>query len=448
MLTACILASSLAFVDGSVVNVGLPAIGRELQGTASDLQWVINIYMLPLSSLLLLGGAVGDRFGRRDILVGGIAVFAAGSAICAAAPDLNWLLGARMLQGAGAAFVLPNSLAVLGAAYTGDARGRAIGIWSAASSITAAIGPVLGGWLIDIVGWRAIFLVNMPLAAAAIVIALTVVRNPPSGEKQRHLDLWGAALATGALSTLIWSLTLAAGKAAGRASVIWTAAVGIVLAGTFLWTEKRRGDKAMMPLTLFGSRDFVGLTLLTFLLYGALGALLVLVPFVLIQGSHYTGTLAGAALLPFPLVMAAASPSMGGLAGRIGSRIPLFIGPLAVAAGFLILARLGPNNGFWSSVFPAMLVIAIGMSGVAAPLTTAVLASVDPAHTGLASGFNSAVARTGGMVATALIGGVFSARGSTLFDAFHVALLACAVASILAGAFALMLSGAHNPRGR
>ena len=444
VLVASILASSLAFVDGSVVNVGLPAIGHELAGGASGLQWVINIYLLPLSALLLLGGAVGDRFGRRDVLIGGIAVFALGSGLCAAAPDLRWLLAARLIQGTGAAFLLPNSLSVLGSAYSGTARGRAIGIWSAASATTAAIGPVLGGWLIDTVGWRAIFLVNLPLAMAAIAIALAAVRNPQSGEKPQHLDLWGALLATGSLAMLIWSLTASAGKAAGSGSAIWTAAIGILLAGTFLWTEKRRREKAMMPLALFGSRVFVGLTLLTFLLYGALGALLVLVPFVLIRGAHYTGTLAGAALLPFPLVMAVASPGMGELAGRIGSRIPLFVGPLAVAVGFLFMMRVGPASDFWGDLFPAMLIIAVGMAGVAAPLTTAVLASVDPAHTGLASGFNSAVARTGGMVATAMLGGVFAAQGPSLFKAFHAAVLACAIASALAGGSALLLSRAKQ----
>jgi len=445
VLVACILASSLAFVDGSVVNVGLPAIGHQLRGNASDLQWVINIYLLPLSSLLLLGGAIGDHFGRRDVLVGGTAVFALGSGLCAAAPGLGWLLAARMLQGAGAAFLLPNSLAVLGSAWTGSARGRAVGIWSAASAITAAIGPVLGGWLIDTVGWRAIFLVNLPLAAAAIAITLGFVRNPPREATEQPLDLWGAVLATASLATLIWSLTTGAGNGAADRSVLWTAALGIGLAGVFLWIEKHRDESAMMPLSLFGSRNFVGLTLLTMLLYGALGALLVLVPFVLIRGAHYSGTLAGAALLPFPLVMAAVSPVMGELAGRTGSRTPLIFGPIVVALGFLLLSRLSPSGHFWSDIFPAMLIIAIGMSAVAAPLTTAVLASVDSDHTGLASGFNSAVARTGGMIGTAMLGGVFASNGAVLFDAFHKAILACAIASLLAGGSATMLSAATRP---
>lgn len=447
VLAACILASSLAFVDGSVVNVGLPTIGRELQGDAADIQWVINIYLLPLSSLLLLGGAVGDRFGRRNVLVVGIAVFAIGSALCAAAPDLAWLLAARTLQGAGAAFLLPNSLAVLGTAYSGAARGRAIGFWSAASSITAAIGPVLGGWLIDTVGWRAIFLVNLPLAAAAIAIALGFIRNPASTGNKQHLDARAAVLATASLAALIWSLTAAGGKGGASAAVLFAAAIGIALAATFLWFEKRRGPAAMMPLSLFGSRDFVGLTLLTFLVYGALGALFVTVPFVLIRGAHYPATLAGAALIPFPLVLAVASPLMGNLAGKFGSRLPLIAGAFTVAAGFVLLVRLDPTANYWRAVLPAMLVIATGMSGVAAPLTTAVLSSVDPGHTGLASGLNSAVARTGGMVATAMLGGVFAAHGAALFAAFHMAALACAIASLSAGLSVLVLfQGLRTPR--
>jgi EmrB/QacA subfamily drug resistance transporter len=447
VLAASILASSLAFVDGSVVNVGLPAIGRDLHGDASDLQWVVNLYLLPLSSLLLLGGAFGDRFGRRNILILGILVFAVGSALCTASPALAWLLAARALQGIGAAFVLPNSLAVLGSSYSGAARGRAIGIWSASSAITAAIGPVLGGWLIDTVGWRAIFLVNLPLAAAAIALALGFVRDPPRSDAKQSLDVWGAGLATASLTALTWSLTAGGSSTGWTGRVLLIASMGIAFAAIFLWTEKRRRENAMMPLALFASADFVGLTGLTFLVYGALGALLVLVPFVLIRGADYSGTLAGAALLPFPLVLAAASPALGALAGRIGSRIPLVFGPLIVAGGFLLLLRLDPSARFWSEIFPAILAIALGMACVAAPLTTAVLASVDARHTGLASGLNSAVARSGGMVATALLGGVFAAKGDALFGAFHVAIIACAIASVLAGAFAFALIGAHaRPR--
>jgi EmrB/QacA subfamily drug resistance transporter len=441
VLIACILASSLAFVDGSVVNVGLPAIGHDLQGDAAGLQWVINAYLLPLSALLLLGGAIGDRFGRRAVLVTGISVFAVGSGLCAIAPALSWLLAARTLQGIGAAFLLPNSLGLLGSVYSGAARGRAIGIWSAASAITAAIGPVVGGWLIDTAGWRTVFLINLPLAAAAIVLALASVREPGTRENKQALDLLGAVVATASLISLTWSLTIGGSATGWTTPVLLVGALGLLLAGAFLRIEKQRGVHAMMPLALFASRDFVGLTGLTFLVYGALGALLVLVPFVLIRGGGYAGTWAGAALLPFPIVLAVASPRMGTLAGKIGSRVPLGLGPLVVGGGFLLLLRLDAPPRFWNELLPAMFLIAVGMAGVAAPLTTAVLASVDPRHTAVASGLNSAVARTGGMIATALLGSVFAAQGVVLFRAFHVAVIVCAVASFCAGGLALATLG-------
>ena len=446
VLVACILASSLAFVDGSVVNVGLPAISRDLNGGGIDLQWVINAYMLPLSALLLLGGAMGDHYGRRNVLVAGILVFAAGSALCAAAPALHWLLIARTFQGIGAAFLLPNSLGVLGSTYEGAARGRAIGIWSAASAITAAIGPVLGGWLIDSEGWRTIFLINLPLAAVAVALALAFVREPRTGEKRQALDYWGAAVASTSLIALTWSLTRGGGKTGWNVTALFAGALGVALAILFIRIEKRRGDRAMMPLALFASRNFVGLTGLTLLAYGALAALLMLVPFVLIRAGGYSGTAAGAALLPFPIVLALVSPQMGTLAGKIGSRWPLSLGPLVIGAGFLFLLRLNADANFWTEVFPALLLIALGVACIAAPLTTAVLASVDARHAAVASGLNSAVARTGGTLATALLGAVFAAHGPRLFEAFHWAVIVCAVVSICAGVFAFAAVGTTSSR--
>ncbi|HEX4158269.1 MAG TPA: MFS transporter [Rhizomicrobium sp.] len=437
VLTTSILASSLAFVDGSVVNVGLPAIGRSLHADAAELQWIINAYLLPLSALLLLGGGTGDRFGRRNVLLLGVLLFGIGSAFCAAAVNLYWLLAARALQGTGAALLLPNSLAILGSAFSGEARGRAIGTWSASSSMAAAIGPVLGGWLIDAFGWREIFLINVPLALAAIVLAVTSVREPARERQPAPLDVRGALLITSSLAALTWGLTVLTGRAGRMALPAGAIAIGVLLLFAFLWVEKREKAGAIMPLALFNTREFVGLTVLTFLLYGALGALLVLVPYLLIEGAGYSGTAAGAALLPFPIVVAATSRAMGGLAGRFGSRLPLTLGPLIVAAGFLLLLRIGPGTNYWSGVFPAILVISIGMAGAVAPLTTAVLAAVDTQHTGSASGLNSAVARLGGLVATALLGSVFSARALALFSAFHVAAAICAVACMGAAIAAL-----------
>ncbi len=439
VLVTCILASSLAFVDGSVVNVGLPAIGKGLRANAADLQWVINAYLLPLSALLLTGGALGDRLGRRNILICGISLFGVGSFFCAVAANLEWLLTARVLQGSGAALVLPNSLAILGAAFSGEARGRAVGTWSAASAAAAAIGPVLGGWLIDDFGWRYIFLINIPLVCAGVLMAVLFVPATDGGQGDAPLDIRGAILATVSLAAITWGLTLGSGRSGWSDSAIISIVTGVVLLAAFLWSEGVEKDRAMMPLSLFRKADFIGLTLLTLLLYGALGALLVLVPYVLIEGLGWSAAASGASLLPFPVIMAATSRAMGGLAGRFGSRIPLALGSMTVAVGFLLLLRMTPGTNYWSGVFPAVITIAFGMAGAAAPLTTAVLASVDARHTGSASGLNSAVARIGGLIATALLGGVLAAAGRNLFDAFHQAAIICAAACMLAGAAAFLL---------
>jgi EmrB/QacA subfamily drug resistance transporter len=444
VLATTILASGLAFVDGSVVNVGLPAIRASLSADGETLQWVINAYLLPLSALLLLGGAAGDRYGRRRLLILGIAIFALASAFCAAATSMSWLLLGRGVQGIGAAILLPNSLAILGDAFTGTQRGRAIGIWAAMGAVVGAVGPVLGGWLIDTIGWRAIFLLNLPLAAAAIVLALAYVEDAQSNAKRVPLDVAGGLLATFGLGALTWGLTIGSGHAGWTGEAMVALAAGAILLVVFIWFEGVRGERAMMPLTLFSSSMFVGLTLLTFFLYGALGGLLVLLPYVLIVAGHYSGTAAGAALLPFPLVIASVSPLMGGLAGRFGPRLPLAIGPIVAAAGYCLLFRVGGDGDYWTDVLPAVLVISAGMAGAVAPLTTAVLASVDSAHTGSASGFNSAVSRTGGLVATALLGGVLGATGQGLMAGFHFAALAGAGLALAASASA----GLMQTRGR
>ena len=442
VLATTIFASSLAFVDGSVVNVGLPAIRASLNADSETLQWVINAYLLPLSAVLLLGGAAGDRFGRKQLLIVGIAIFALASVFCALATNMVWLLVGRGIQGMGAAMLLPNSLAILGDAFTGAQRGRAIGIWAAMGAGVGAVGPVLGGWLIDTVGRRAIFLLNLPLAFAAIAFALAFVENARSNTRRIPLDVIGGLLATAGLGILTWGLTIGSGHAGWNGPAVIATALGAVLIGTFIWFEGILGERAMMPLTLFASRTFAGLTLLTFFLYGALGGLLVLLPYVLIVSGHYSGTAAGAALLPFPLVIAVASPIMGGLAGRIGARVPLIIGPLVVAAGYCLLARIGESADYWSTVLPAVLVIAIGMAGAVAPLTTAVLSSVDAAHTGSASGFNSAVSRTGGLVVTALLGTVLGVHGPELIAQFHGAAFAGAMLAVAASVSAFL----KNPK--
>jgi EmrB/QacA subfamily drug resistance transporter len=435
VLVTSILASSLAFVDGSVVNVALPAIGRALSADADQLQWTINAYLLPLSALLLLGGAAGDRFGRRTLLLWGTLLFALASLGCALAPQLSLLLAARLLQGVGGAMLMPNSLAILGQTFSGAAKGRAVGIWAAASGVMGALGPVLGGWLVDLGSWRAIFLINLPIAAAAVLLTLRYV--PEDRERRSEaLDVWGSVLITAGLAGLTWTLTVASGPAG------WTrGALAMMLASTavltaFVLVEARRGDRALIPLALFTTPSILGLNLVTLLLYAALGAMLVLVPYVLIEALRYSGTQAGAALLPLPLVMTLIAPFAGSLAERIGARLPIALGSIICGAGLLLALRLHPPVGYVLGLLPAVVIVSVGLSVAVPPLTAAVLNQVAPRYTGVASGLNSAVARTGGLLATALVGVVFASHGARLLRAFHVTMalsaLACAVAAVAA----------------
>ncbi len=425
VLTTCILASSLAFIDGSVLNVALPAIGHSFDAATTEVQWVVNAFLLPLSALLLLGGALGDHFGRRRLLVVGTILFGIASLVCALAPSLELLLAARGLQGVGAALLLPNSLALLNAAYEGEKRGRAVGIWAAAGAAAAAVAPLIGGWLVDSVGWPAIFYINLPLAAGAIILALRFVtesRDPGAG----RTDYGGAFLATAGLGGATYGLTL--WSSSGRFDAITIAAIlaGLALLAGFLRVEQVRGNKAMMPLDLFTDDCFAGLNLMTLLLYGAFGAMMLLVPYVLIEAGGYSPIQAGLALLPLPIFLAAGSPLMGQMAARLGPRLPLTVGPLVVAGGMLLGLRINADDSYWTAVLPAMSVMALGMTIAVAPLTSAVLGSVEEKHVAMASGFNSAVARLGGLIATALLGVVLSKQGDALVGGFHGALVASA----------------------
>jgi EmrB/QacA subfamily drug resistance transporter len=437
------LASSLSFIDGSVTNVALPAIGQDLRAGAGELPWVINAYLLPLSALLLFGGAAGDHFGRRRLLIAGIGLFALASIGCALAPDLRVLLAARALQGIGAAILLPNSLGILGSSFEGEARGRAVGTWAAAGAIASAIGPPLGGWLVDAIGWRAIFYLNLPIAAGAILCAALFVDE--SAERRDALDWLGAILATATLGLLTWALTLWSSRHAASTASLAGLAAGTLLLALFVLIEHRKRDRAMMPLALFGSRAFVGLSVLTFLLYGALGGLLVLVPYLLIVGGGYTPIQAGLALLPFSIVIGGASRLTGRLAEKIGPRWPLTVGPVVTGLGFALMVRTDPAGSYWTSVLPGMAVIAGGMALAVAPLTTAVLSSVDDRHTGTASGFNSAVARTGGLIATALAGAVMATSGKDLVASFHAAAIVAAALAVAAGLAAFFTLDGRRP---
>jgi EmrB/QacA subfamily drug resistance transporter len=441
-LAASILGSSLAFIDGSVVNVALPALDRDLHAGAEGLAWLVSAYLLTLSALILLGGALGDHYGRRRIFLAGIGLFLAASLACAVAPTLSLILIGRAIQGIGAALLMPNSLALLGASFEGKAKGQAIGIWAGVGALASAVGPVLGGWLVETVGWRSIFLINLPVGAAAAWLAWAYVPESRNQRTGARLDGAGAVLITFALGLLTWALTAASRPGGSTVPILAAVGAGIVLLGVFFWVEARRGDDALMPLYLMRGATFLGVTLLTFFLYAALGGLIVLLPYVLIRAEGYSPVAAGAAILPIPILIGGGSSVMGRIAAQTGGRLPLGIGALCVALGLALYIRVGAGAGsYWTDVLPATVTVALGMAICVAPLTTTVMSSVDADHIGAASGFNSAVARIGGLIATALLGFVFVAQGSrtALLAHAHTAALVGAATAAVAGVCALAL---------
>jgi EmrB/QacA subfamily drug resistance transporter len=443
-----ILGSSLAFIDGSVVNVALPALARDLHAGPAALPWTINAYLLPLGALILLGGGAGDHFGRRRLFLMGLALFVLASIGCALAPSLAWLLAARGVQGVGAAMLMPNSLAILGAAFEGDERGKAIGTWAAAGALAGALGPLLGGWLVDTVGWRIIFLINVPVGLAAGYLAWRYVEETREHRKSA-LDWRGAALASASLGLMVWALTAWSASMHVSAAAAVAALLGVALMTGFIAWELHLGDRALMPPAMFATRTFVGLTLLTFFLYASLGGLLVLLPYLLIQVEHWSALQAGAALLPVPLVIGFGSRLMGRLTAKYGGRVPLTIGSAIVGLGFALYAFVGRGSfSYWADILPATLLVAAGMGISVAPLTTTVMASVEADHVGAASGFNSAIARIAGLMATALLGFVFAqSSGDGFLLAFRIAVLTGAVASaIAAGCAWLLVSSASSQK--
>lgn len=437
VLPATILGSSMGFIDGSVVNVALPAMRHNLETSLGTMQWVVNGYTLTLASLILLGGGAGDRFGRRRIFVIGLAGFAAASLACGLAPSATWLVAARICQGAAAALLTPTSLAIIGAAYSGAARGPAIGTWAAAAALTTALGPPLGGWLVDAIGWRSIFFINLPIAAVALLLAreLPPDRGTPGAGP---LDRQGALLATLALGLLSYGLIALGEGARTRAIVALVAAVPV--GALFIRTEA--GAKApMMPLSLFRSSDFSGANALTVLLYAALGGALFLLPFLLIQVHGYSATAAGAAFLPLSIIMGFGSRWSGRLVERFGARPLLMAGPAATAAGFAILAMSGTDPDYWTGFLPGLIVVGTGMTIVVAPLTTTALDAAPDEKGGTASGINNAAARAGSLLAVAALGLAFGGStadlgGEAMVHGYRLVMFAAAVLSGLSALIA------------
>lgn len=470
ILVATVLGSSLTFIDGSALGVALPAIQNDLGAGPAAVQWVSNAYLLTLGALVLTGGAAGDRFGRRKVFLIGIALFALASVACGLAPTVELLIAGRAVQGIGAALLTPGALAVIGSAFPPDERGKAFGTWAGAGALFGMIGPLVGGWLADAADWRFIFWINPPLAAMTAVIALKAVpesRDPDA----RGLDWRGALLAMTGLAALTWALTAAPDLGWSDPLILTGLTGGAVLLAAFLWAEARR-PHPMMPLGLFRSPVFSGINLLTLLLYFALGGAMFFLPFDLIRVHGWSATMAGAAMLPFAVIMGLFSGHAGKLADRFGARLSLSLGPVLAGVGLALLALPAPGAGYVDGPLAGMTVLAIGMTLAVGPLTAAVMGAVPPGHTGVASGINKAVARIAALLAIALLGVILSAvfvagvdapdarallgevmGGADLApaarDAFHAAfrvvILTCAALAALAGVIGgLTAPGRHK----
>jgi EmrB/QacA subfamily drug resistance transporter len=449
VLLATVLGSSMALLDGTVVNVALPTIGRSLGASLAELQWTVTGYTLSLAGLILLGGSLGDRAGRRRVFLIGTVWFALASALCAAAPDIYVLIGARVLQGVGGALLTPGSLAIIQATFAPGERARAVGAWSGLGGVAAAVGPVLGGWLVQAAGWRWVFLLNLPLAAAVIAVTLRHVPETRDPEATGGFDVSGAALAALTLASITYAL-IEAPEPTGRVAVIAAGVAGVVAAVGFFVVERRRTRAPdpvppMVPLDVFDSRQFRVINLITFLVYGAFGGVLFLLVLQLQVVSGYTPLKAGSALLPLTLLMLALSARSGSLAQRVGPRWPMTIGITGMAAGMLLMTRIGVHASYFADVLPAVVVYGLGLSLTVAPLTATVLASAAVRHAGVASGVNNAVARAASLVAVAALPAAVGLTSATYHEparfshSFDIAVVACATVLLISAGRAAAL---------
>jgi EmrB/QacA subfamily drug resistance transporter len=426
VLLATVLGSSMVMLDSTVVNVALPTIGKELHTSLGGLQWTVTAYTLTLAGLILLGGSLGDRLGRRKVFLIGVVWFALASALCGLAPDIGVLVGARVLQGVGGALLTPGSLAIIQASFTPQDRPRAVGAWSGLGGVAGAAGPLLGGWLVQTAGWRWVFLLNLPLAVAVVAVTMRHVPETRDTAAVGKFDIAGAVLAALALGGITYALIEAPEQTGHPAQLIIAAVIGVVAAVAFVLVERRRtrhpgGKPAMLPLDVFASRQFTVVNVITFLVYGALGGVLFLLVLQVQVVSHYSPLKAGTALLPVTLLMLAFSARSGALAQRIGPRWPMAAGTAISAVGLLLMTRIGAHASYLTDVLPAVTVFAVGLVLTVAPLTATVLSSADVRHAGVASGVNNAVARAAGLLAVAglpaAVGlGSASYQSAPLFD--------------------------------
>jgi EmrB/QacA subfamily drug resistance transporter len=434
LIAAAVLGSGVAFLDGTVVNVALPTIGRELDAGLTGQQWVLDGYLLTLSALLLSGGAAGDRYGRRRVFVAGLVVFTAASLACGLAPSIGWLIGARLVQGVGAAALVPGSLALIDAGITEDDRGRAVGVWAGMSGVATALGPFIGGWLVDAASWRWVFFLNVPLAAAVLWIAARHLPESRSPAAPRRPDILGTAAITVGLAGVIYALI----EAPSRGWTLGTVAAAVIGTAALVAFPliERRVRSPLLPPQLFRSRQFTGANLTTLAVYTAVGGALFLLALQLQESLHYSALAAGLATMPTTIIMLIGSPWAGAFAQRTGPRLPMTVGPLIAAVGVALMARIVPGATYVGAVLPAVVVFGVGLAITVAPLTAAVLSAVSDAYAGIASGVNNAIARVAGLIAVAVLplaAGIRAGPGQPLGPGFSLAMLITAAICVIGG---------------